>query len=82
LVSFNPAELEEKYEKPRKSICGEHCRTTGQPCQNFQMPNGRCRMHGGLSTGRPIVSGMFTHKAKAQRAQLLEMIKSIKERMK
>jgi hypothetical protein len=62
-------------------LCGAHCRTTGQPCQNFQMSNGRCRMHGGLSTGRPIVSGMFTKKAKAQRAQLRGLIKSIKDLM-
>jgi hypothetical protein len=39
-------------------------------------------MHGGLSTGRPIVSGMFTNKVIAQRAQLRGMIKSIKGRMK
>ena len=33
-----------------------HCRATtrsGQPCQNRAMPNGRCRMHGGKSTGAP-----------------------------
>jgi coenzyme F420-reducing hydrogenase gamma subunit len=33
--------------------CGAHCRTTGQPCKNPEMANGRCRMHGGKSTGAP-----------------------------
>jgi hypothetical protein len=31
--------------------CGAHCRTTGQPCRQAAMANGRCKMHGGLSTG-------------------------------
>jgi len=30
--------------------CGAHCRTTGKPCRNWAMANGRCRMHGGKST--------------------------------
>jgi hypothetical protein len=33
--------------------CGAHCRTTGQPCRNPSMKNGRCRMHGGGSPGAP-----------------------------
>lgn len=40
--------------------CGAYCRTTGSPCRNPAMANGRCRMHGGLSTGRPTKSGAFT----------------------
>ena len=31
--------------------CGAHCRTTGKPCRGYAMRNGRCRMHGGKSTG-------------------------------
>jgi hypothetical protein len=31
--------------------CGAKARTTGCPCQAPAMPNGRCRMHGGLATG-------------------------------
>lgn len=33
-----------------------HCGTktrSGQPCRNSAMANGRCRMHGGKSTGAP-----------------------------
>lgn len=33
--------------------CGAYCRTTGQACRTPAMPNGRCRMHGGKSTGAP-----------------------------
>ena len=31
--------------------CGAKARTTGCPCQAPAMANGRCRMHGGKSTG-------------------------------
>ena len=31
-------------------LCGAKTRS-GQPCQNRGMANGRCRMHGGASTG-------------------------------
>ena len=33
-------------------ICGAKTRA-GKPCQNAAMANGRCRMHGGKSTGAP-----------------------------
>lgn len=54
--------------------CGAHCRRTGLPCKNAQMPNGRCRMHGGKSTGRPIVTGAHTKAAKATRKQARQAI--------
>lgn len=34
------------------NLCGAKTRS-GQPCKNKAMPNGRCRMHGGKSTGAP-----------------------------
>lgn len=34
------------------NLCGAKTRT-GLPCKNRAMPNGRCRMHGGMSTGAP-----------------------------
>lgn len=37
--------------KQRKR-CGAKTRS-GKPCKNWAMPNGRCRMHGGKSTGPP-----------------------------
>ena len=49
--------------------CGAHCRTTGESCKNASMKNGRCRMHGGKSTGRPKTHGMTTREAKANRKE-------------
>ena len=48
--------------------CGAKCRT-GEPCKNPSMKNGRCRMHGGESTGAPIKHGQRTKAAAAQRVQ-------------
>ena len=45
--------------------CGAKCRT-GAPCKNPSMKNGRCRMHGGKSTGAPIKHGQRTKAATAQ----------------
>lgn len=67
---------------PMQPLCGAHCRTTGQPCKNYPMPNGRCRMHGGKSTGRPIISGLHTKNAKAQRRQLGELLSSARKLIK
>jgi hypothetical protein len=35
----------------REFKCGAHARSTGKPCQAHALENGRCRNHGGLSTG-------------------------------
>lgn len=43
--------------------CGAKTRR-GTPCQNGAMPNGRCRLHGGLSTGAKTAAGI----ARIQRA--------------
>lgn len=57
--------------------CGAHCRTTGNPCRNPAMKNGRCRMHGGKSTGRPITHGFTTRKRKAESREIRLMIRSV-----
>src|SRR5690554_6144621 len=36
--------------KPHAIRCGAKTRS-GEPCKNYAMANGRCRMHGGKSTG-------------------------------
>lgn len=59
--------------------CGAHCRTTGNPCLNFPMPNGRCRMHGGKNPGRPIVSGYYTREAMNTRKELNALIRDIRQ---
>jgi hypothetical protein len=48
--------------------CGAKCRT-GEPCKNPSMKNGRCRMHGGKSTGAPIKHGQRTKAAAAQKRE-------------
>ena len=35
----------------RKIFCGAYARSTGKSCQASALRNGRCRNHGGLSTG-------------------------------
>jgi hypothetical protein len=37
--------------------CGAK-RRDGEPCRGAAMPNGRCRMHGGPSTGPRTVEGL------------------------
>ena len=61
------------FTNPMQALCGAHCRTTGEPCKNHPMPNGRCRMHGGKSTGRPPTTGMFTKLALEQRSEIREL---------
>jgi hypothetical protein len=38
--------------------CEAHARTTGKPCQAPAMENGRCKLHGGLSTGPRTKRGL------------------------
>ena len=37
--------------------CGAKTRS-GKPCRRYAMKNGRCRMHGGLSTGPKTKEGL------------------------
>ena len=41
----------------RKIFCGAYARSTGKPCQAGALKNGRCRNHGGLSTGPKTLEG-------------------------
>ena len=43
------------YAAPR---CGAKRRYDGRPCQGPAMANGRCRMHGGASTGPRTAAGL------------------------
>lgn len=38
--------------------CGAHARTTGEPCKAPAGPNGRCKLHGGKSTGPRTEQGL------------------------
>ena len=52
-----------------KRICGAYARTTGKPCRAKALRNGRCRNHGGLSTGPKTEEGKASI-GKAARARL------------
>lgn len=57
--------LKTKAAKGLIKPCGAHARTTGQPCRCLKVyRGGRCKFHGGLSTGPRTVEG----KARALRA--------------
>jgi hypothetical protein len=67
--------------------CGAKTRR-GTPCQNGAMPNGRCRLHGGLSTGPKTAAGIerirravtkhggYSREAKAERRSFQLLIKA------
>jgi hypothetical protein len=67
---------------PMQALCGAHCRTTGQPCKNHKMNNGRCRMHGGKGLGRPVKHGYFTKEALEERGRLLALNRAIRAQLK
>ena len=48
-----------------KKMCGAHARSTGQPCQAKGLANGRCKNHGGLSTGPTSFAGKMAVSAAA-----------------
>ena len=54
----------------RKRTCKAHARSTGLPCRCKALLNGRCRLHGGLSSGPKTVDG----KAKVAEATRLRML--------
>ncbi len=62
--------------------CGAYCRTTTMPCKNAAMKNGRCRMHGGKSTGRPITTGANTKEARQDRVEARGILRALKAYIK
>src|SRR5262249_36705891 len=62
--------------------CGARSKRTGKPCRGAAMPNGRCRLHGGKSTGPRTREGLersrranwkhghFSREAKAERSRV------------
>jgi hypothetical protein len=40
-----------------KKPCGAYARSTGNPCQAKALANGRCKNHGGMSTGPKTLEG-------------------------
>jgi hypothetical protein len=58
--------------------CGAHARTTGQPCRNGAMKNGRCRMHGGKSTGPRPKHGRYTRAAIEERRKVRALVRGLR----
>jgi len=59
-------------------ICGAKSKRTGKPCRQPAMLNGRCRLHGGKSTGRPITSGQWTKKSIQRRKETTRLHRNIR----
>lgn len=72
--------------------CGAKARTNNhKPCRQPAMANGRCRLHGGLSTGPKtsegrqkakqavIKHGFYTKESVEERRKMLSFMKSCKE---
>ena len=74
----------------RAARCGAKTRR-GTPCQCPAMGNGRCRLHGGLSTGPKTAEGIarirravtkhgnYSKRTKAERAEYRELLRSCRE---
>ena len=43
-----------------KLTCGAYARSTGRPCIAKALANGKCRRHGGLSSGAKTIEGKLT----------------------
>src|SRR5262249_57117643 len=63
--------------------CGARTRS-GNACQAPAMPNGRCRMHGGMSPGPPkgnknaLKHGRYTAEAIARRREVSALVRAMK----
>src|SRR5215467_12158632 len=70
--------------------CGARSKRTGKPCRGAAMPNGRCKLHGGKSTGPRTPEGLersrranwkhghFSREAKAERLRVREAILTVR----
>ncbi len=70
--------------------CGARSKRTGKPCQGAAMPNGRCKLHGGKSTGPRTPEGLersrranwkhghFSREAKAERSRVRAAILAVR----
>ena len=68
--------MQKAHNAPR---CSAYARTTGQPCNSPAMANRRCRMHGGKSTGRPKIHGLYSQETKAEKLEWQNEFKRLKE---
>jgi hypothetical protein len=62
--------------------CGARRKCNGLPCQGVAMPNGRCRMHGGASTGPRTAEGLARSKRSTWKhgGRSAEMVSAARDR--
>jgi len=56
--------------RKRPAKCGAFARSTGEPCNRKALANGRCRNHGGMSTGPKTAGGKAKALANLKQFQL------------
>jgi hypothetical protein len=54
--------MSDPMQNPMEGRCGARTRA-GTPCLRWPMPNGRCRLHGGCSTGPRTAEGLARMRA-------------------
>jgi hypothetical protein len=64
--------------------CGAHAKGRQAPCMQYAMKNGRCRWHGGKSTGaksphRPVKHGERTKQAEQDRREIASLMNAAKK---
>src|SRR6266702_4069290 len=71
--------------------CGARSKRTAKPCQGAAMPNGRCKLHGGKSTGPRTPEGLersrranwkhghFSREAMAERSRVRAAILALRD---
>ena len=76
--------MQSRWAMHRSPRCGARTRR-GTPCRSPAMANGRCRMHGGKSSGAPrgnnnaLKYGRYTATAIAERRELAALIRSMRK---
>jgi len=68
------------FDKPHEPAkCGAYARSSGQPCKQYALANGRCHYHGGKT---PIKHGRRTKKAIAENRLISQLVRESKVLMK
>lgn len=56
--SYPPPDFPQLPDDLRDLYCGARAKSTGKPCKRRDIySNGRCKLHGGLSTGPKTIKG-------------------------
>jgi hypothetical protein len=90
LIERLRARLEALVKANAAPRCGARSKRTGKPCRAAAMPNGRCKLHGGKSTGPRTPEGLersrranwkhghFSREAKAERSRVRAAILALR----